>query len=146
MYKMIVLDLDGTLLNDSKQVSKENIDSIRRAHIEKDVIFVIATGRPLEYAIDICNVHGESFTDYIISCNGAHVKNIKTNEVINEVTFTNEEVLKIRDIFIEEKADYMMVYVDGKSIKETINNGDLSNTGATVDDKDGRSRKYRRGN
>lgn len=25
MYKMIILDLDGTLLNDYKEISKENI-------------------------------------------------------------------------------------------------------------------------
>jgi len=28
MYKMIILDLDGTLLNDYKEVSKENVDLI----------------------------------------------------------------------------------------------------------------------
>lgn len=31
MYKMIVVDLDGTLLNDAKQVSKENINLIKIA-------------------------------------------------------------------------------------------------------------------
>lgn len=36
MYKMIILDLDGTLLNDYKQVSKENIDLIKRAYNEKE--------------------------------------------------------------------------------------------------------------
>ena len=30
MYKMIILDLDGTLLNDYKEISKENINLIKR--------------------------------------------------------------------------------------------------------------------
>lgn len=50
MYKMIILDLDGTLLNDYKQVSEENIKMIKRAYKEKGIISVIATGRPLGYA------------------------------------------------------------------------------------------------
>ena len=47
MYKMIILDLDGTLLNDEKKVSQENIDWIQKAYQEKGILSVIATGRPL---------------------------------------------------------------------------------------------------
>ena len=63
MYKMIILDLDGTLLNDYKQVSKENIDLLKRAYNEKGIISVIATGRPLKYANEICNLYGWNFNE-----------------------------------------------------------------------------------
>ena len=36
MYKAIFLDLDGTLLDDKKNVSQENLDAIKYA-IEKGV-------------------------------------------------------------------------------------------------------------
>lgn len=55
MYKMICLDLDGTVLNDCKEISQENINLIRRACKEKGIICVFATGRPLEYVDEICN-------------------------------------------------------------------------------------------
>ena len=55
MYKMIALDLDGTVLKDSKEISQENINLIRRACEEKGIICVFATGRPLEYVDEICS-------------------------------------------------------------------------------------------
>jgi Cof subfamily protein (haloacid dehalogenase superfamily) len=118
---MIILDLDGTLLNDYKEVSEENVKAIERAYKEKGVISVIATGRPLSYATRVSSTYGNQFADYIIASNGAIIKNIKTNEYINKVTFSNEEVLKIRDIFLKESANYMMVSTEEKAITETLN-------------------------
>lgn len=132
MYKMIIVDLDGTLLNDYKEVTKENIDLIKKAYNEKGVISVIATGRPLGYANEICNLYGDCFTDYIISCNGAIIKNIKTNKYINKVSFTDKEILKLRRIFLEEKADYMLIHTDEYAIRETKDNEGLENAGVTV--------------
>lgn len=132
MYKMIVLDLDGTLLNDYKKVSKENVDLIKRAYNEKGIISVIATGRPLGYASEICNIYGNCFASYIIACNGAIIKNSKTNEYINKVTFTNDEILNLRKIYIEEKADYMMLYTEEQAITETRDGRTLENSGASV--------------
>jgi Cof subfamily protein (haloacid dehalogenase superfamily) len=43
-YKMVVLDLDGTLLDDAKKISEKNIQILTRLH-EKNVEIVIATGR-----------------------------------------------------------------------------------------------------
>ena len=41
MYKMVVLDLDGTLLNDKKQISRRNAEVIKKVHKEKGVLFNI---------------------------------------------------------------------------------------------------------
>lgn len=133
MYKMIVLDLDGTLLNDYKEVSEENIHAIQRAYEEKGVISVIATGRPLGYANEIGKLCGDCFANYIIACNGAIIQNTKTKEQIHKVAFTNEEVLKIRDIYAEEKADYMMLYTDEKAITEARNAKGLQEAGISLD-------------
>ena len=132
MYKMIILDLDGTLLNDYKQVSKENIELIKRAYNEKGIISVIATGRPLKYANEICNLYGDCFAKYIIACNGAIIKNTETGKYIHKVTFTNEEVLNLRNIFLEENADYMMLYTDEQAITEARNNKGVDNSGVNV--------------
>lgn len=131
MYKMIVSDLDGTLLNDYKEVSKENIELIKRAYSEKGIITVIATGRPFGY--EIFNLYGNCFSDYIIACDGAIIKNSKTNKCVHKVAFTNQEILKLRKIYLEEDTDYMMLNTEEETIKEVkdlkIN---LQDTGADI--------------
>lgn len=129
MYKMIVVDLDGTLLNDAKKVNEENINLIKRAYKEKGIITVIATGRPLDYANEICKFYGNCFGNYIIASNGAIIKDIENNECIHKITFSNEEVLNLRNIFLEEKADYMMLYTDEKVIPEAQDDTKLEKSG-----------------
>ena len=57
-YKLICIDLDGTLLNDNKEVSIENIKIIQEA-IKKGVVICITTGRILKFVDkynDILNI------------------------------------------------------------------------------------------
>ena len=136
MYKMIILDLDGTLLNDYKEISKENINLIKRAYNEKGIISVIATGRPLEYANEICNSSDNHLADYIIASNGAIIKDNKTDEVIYKASLTNTEILNLRNIFLEEKADYMIVYTDKQVLREAKNTNASRNSAIIVNKKD----------
>lgn len=118
MYKMIIVDLDGTLLNDSKEVSKENMDWIKKAYDEKGIISVIATGRPIPYADEVCNLCGNCFAGFIIASNGAIIKDINKNEYIHKVPFTNDEILSLRNLYLEEKADYIILSTDEGTITE----------------------------
>ncbi len=135
MYKMIILDLDGTLLNDYKEVSKENIEMIKRAYEEKGIISVIATGRPLGYAKEVTNLYDCFFTNYIIASNGAIIENTSTNEYIHKISFTNEEIASIRKIYLEENADYMMLSTDKQAITETKNNESIDGMGINLTEK-----------
>lgn len=129
MYKMIVVDLDGTLLNDYKKVSQENLKAIKRAYDEKNVITVIATGRQLEYAKEIRKTCNNNLGNYIIACNGGIVLDVSTNEYIYKISFSNEEVLKIRKVFLEENVDVMMIYTDGEIIVESKNDSEVLDSG-----------------
>ena len=44
--KLVAIDLDGTLLNSDKKVSRKNIETIRKLR-EKNILVTIATGRPV---------------------------------------------------------------------------------------------------
>ena len=44
MYRMVVTDLDGTLLNNKKQVSEANVKAIQNLK-DQNITFVMATGR-----------------------------------------------------------------------------------------------------
>jgi len=68
--KVLVTDLDGTLLNSKHEVSEENRAALNLAR-EKGVEIVIATGRTYANARAICEKAG--ITAHIISNNGAFV-------------------------------------------------------------------------
>lgn len=84
MYKLIALDMDGTLLNSEKKVSAKTKEALKYA-IDKGVRVVIATGRPIdgvERYLEELNLISED--DYVLSFNGALVRNAKTKEAISK--------------------------------------------------------------
>ncbi len=84
MYKLIALDMDGTLLNSDKAISEENKQAIAKAR-EAGVTVVLASGRPLEGMqgkLDELNIHSDK--DFVLFYNGSMVKNVGTNEIIHQ--------------------------------------------------------------
>lgn len=71
MYKIISLDVDGTLLNSKKEITENTLDTLLDIQ-KKGVKLVIATGR-FPYGVrDIAGkLQLERFGGYIIGCNGA---------------------------------------------------------------------------
>ncbi len=60
MYKLVALDMDGTLLNSDGTISAENKAAINAAR-EQGVSIVLASGRPLEgmtWALNELNMTG----------------------------------------------------------------------------------------
>lgn len=47
MYKLIAVDMDGTLLNDKSELTEKTIETVKKL-IEKGGIFTISTGRPVQ--------------------------------------------------------------------------------------------------
>lgn len=74
MFKMFVLDLDGTLLNDESQLPVKNIETIKALKTQ-GYHFVIATGRPYNNCINF--YHELSLDTPIIVDNGAHIRHPK---------------------------------------------------------------------
>lgn len=80
-YKLICMDMDGTLLNDKKEVSERSKKAINKAH-ELGVKVVIATGRifvSAEFYGDIIGVKAP-----IIASNGAYVREKDSDKAIYE--------------------------------------------------------------
>ena len=95
MYKMVVLDLDGTLLNDKKQISRRNAEVIKKVHKEKGVLFVIATGRDMNYAIKVVRELKDTINQYMIASNGAVIKDNIKDEYILKNYFDEIDAIKI---------------------------------------------------
>ncbi|MQW22636.1 MULTISPECIES: Cof-type HAD-IIB family hydrolase [unclassified Lactococcus] len=95
--KLIALDLDGTLLNAKKEVSKENIAAIKKAR-EKGVHVVITTGRPLlaiHHLLEELDMTG--FDDFSITFNGGLIQR-NTGEIVSKKTFSLDEARDIKEM------------------------------------------------
>ncbi|KKK38933.1 HAD family hydrolase [Mesobacillus campisalis] len=77
-YKLVVLDMDGTLLNDKHQVSAANKEAIQRLK-KHGIHIVLASGRPYESIYPYVNELGTDLP--IIAANGALIKSPLTSEV-----------------------------------------------------------------
>ncbi len=71
--RLIAIDIDGTLLDSQAQVSRANLEALRRAH-EAGVETVLVTGRRHRFALPIAESLG--FDLWIISSNGAVTRSI----------------------------------------------------------------------
>lgn len=105
-YKIIAVDMDGTLLNDNKHISDYNLAMINKA-VEKGVKFVIASGRipgGLKFYEDTV-----AKNQPMICCNGAIILDEhKTTIYSNKLN--KEELLKIIDVLREGKDTYYHFY------------------------------------
>lgn len=92
MYKLIALDMDGTLLNEKKVISKENVKAIQKA-VAKGVKVVLATGRPtkgIQSYLKELNLISED--DYAIAYNGAIVQNTKSGDIIFKALMSMDDL------------------------------------------------------
>ncbi|HIU64284.1 MAG TPA: HAD-IIB family hydrolase, partial [Candidatus Avacidaminococcus intestinavium] len=106
--KLIASDMDGTLLNDERLISKENKKSIRRA-VDSGIIFTIATGRMFKSIVPFAE---ELELDIpLIAYNGALVQDAVTKEVLYDAPVELETALAILD-YCRERNYYIQAYVN----------------------------------
>ena len=92
MFKLMAIDLDGTLLNSFGEVS-ENTRKALQAAKERGVEVVLASGRPISSTESLAVELGVD--NYLISGNGAAVYDIKEQKVVYDRFLTKEQVMKI---------------------------------------------------
>ena len=79
-YKMVVLDLDGTLLDNEKQISEKNEYMLKELH-NRGIEIVIATGRNYYMAKKLTEKI-KSINPVILSNNGSVVRRSHNDEVL----------------------------------------------------------------
>ena len=78
MYKLIALDIDGTLLNSEKKITSQVYDSIQKAKNSGTKV-VLSTGRPLPGVTPLLkDLNLTDHGDYVICFNGAVVQEVKS--------------------------------------------------------------------
>ena len=91
-YRLIALDLDGTLLNSQKQLTPENADALYTA-AEKGVYIVPTTGRFFDGMPQV--VRELPFLRYAITINGAQVQDRVTGQVIYRAELPLKQAVEI---------------------------------------------------
>ena len=108
MYKLIAIDLDGTMIN-SYGIVTENTKKVIKKTIERGTDVIIASGRPIDSIKAIAKEIGSE--KYFIAGNGALIYDIQKDEIIYEKYMTKEKVLEIIKICEENSISYN-VYTD----------------------------------
>lgn len=131
-YKMIGLDMDGTLLNDEKEISYETKQALLTAQ-EKGAVIVLASGRPLsglkKFASELF-LHDNN--GFLLSYNGGKVVSAVTGDVIHEVAM--EQAL-CRQMLIHLEQFNVDVFVDdGINLYVTDKNGYKVDYEASIND------------
>ena len=108
MYKLVAVDLDGTMLNSYGEVTEKTKNAIKKC-IEKGIEIVIASGRPIDSVKTIAKEIG--CKNCFISANGALIYDIKKEEVIYNKYMPKQKVLEIIKICEENSIAYN-VYTD----------------------------------
>lgn len=116
-YKLLVLDVDGTLLNSQRELTKRTVATLRKVQ-SIGIKVALASGRPtygilpIAKALDLGNHDG-----FIISYNGAQVVSARTGEVLFERSIDPQMIP-----YLEKKAQktgMTMAYYDGDEVIST---------------------------
>lgn len=96
-YKLIALDLDGTLKNSNNEVSERTKTALMKAQ-ELGAKIVLASGRPT-YGLrkESVLLELDKYEGFLLSFNGARVSSVKSEETIFEQTLSVEQIRQAYD-------------------------------------------------
>lgn len=121
MYKLIAIDLDGTLLNSYGQISEKNKIALQEAQKNGSEI-VLSSGRSSNSVKNLANEIGN--TKYIICGNGSLIYDLQKEEIIYDKFIDKKKALQIIQI-CEENSIYYNVYTENMVIAKTLDNNVL---------------------
>lgn len=119
-YKMIVLDLDDTLLRDDLTISPRTKLSLMEAQ-EAGVKVVLASGRPTSAMLPIAEeLRLKEYGSFILSFNGGKIINCQSGEEWFSSTLPNEIVQQLYEISRRENV-WIHTYVGDTIVTEEPN-------------------------
>ncbi|MCM1108295.1 MAG: Cof-type HAD-IIB family hydrolase [Clostridium sp.] len=116
-YKLLVLDVDGTLLNGAKEITKHTLTTLRKVQ-QMGVRILLSSGRPTYGLLSIAKeLELGTYGGFISSYNGGQIISAANGEVVFERRI-NPEMLP----YIEKKArknGFALMTYDGDSVVTT---------------------------
>ena len=116
MYKLIAIDIDGTLLNSNGELTERTKEIIRRV-VNKKVKVVLTSGRVTKSVKSIADKI--SADKYIICDNGASIYDISEEKTIWSKEIEKNTVIDLMNVCIENNI-YYMVFTDKEIIVKDL--------------------------
>lgn len=125
-YKLLVLDVDGTLLNDEREISKRTLAALLKVQ-QMGVRIVLASGRPtyglmpLAKTLEIGNYGG-----FVLSYNGCQIIKAQNGEILFERRI-NPEMLPYLEKKARKNGFAIFTYHDDVIITDSPDNEHIKN-------------------
>lgn len=116
MYKLVTVDLDGTLLNSYGEVTENTKEKIKKIQ-EKGVEMMIASGRPIDSIKTIAEEINSK--KYFIAGNGAIIYDIQKEKIIYEKYIPRQKIIEIAKICEENNISYN-IYTEKNIITQDL--------------------------
>lgn len=141
-YKMIVLDIDGTLTNDEKKITPKTLDALKKAQ-ESGIILVLASGRPVAGLGKLCQeLEMEKHHGILLAYNGGKLLDAQSGRILYEKAIPLERakavlrhleqfpvspmVMKEKCLYVPNKDGYKADYESSINDLDIIEVGTLS--------------------
>lgn len=108
-YKLFVTDMDGTLLNSNKEITRENKTAINRL-IENGIDVVLASGRHPALLKEFPRKLG--LKTPVIGCNGGVIKDLGTEKILYMSEMKMESVIEAIEIANKYNIDFWIYEKD----------------------------------
>lgn len=109
MYKILALDLDGTLTDSNKKITPKTKETIDR-FLEAGYVLALASGRPTPGVLSVAKeLELEKYDSYMLSYNGGRIQSCKTGKVISQKTL-EEDIVEDLFAYADELGIGMISY------------------------------------
>ena len=98
MYKLIALDMDGTLLQSDGTVSKETQEALKQSR-EQGVMVTLSTGRPFQGVLDYIDQLGLSGP--MITYNGAMIVEVEGRKIVFHQSLKADDARQVINLGLE---------------------------------------------
>ncbi|MFR9650422.1 MAG: Cof-type HAD-IIB family hydrolase [Rikenellaceae bacterium] len=97
-YRLLVLDIDGTLTNTKGEITDRTVEAINRAQ-QQGVKIVLASGRPTHGIIRVAEqLSMAQYGGYILSFNGGRIEEYPSRRQLFSSTFSRELIPALYDL------------------------------------------------
>ena len=104
-YQILALDLDGTLTNSKKEITKPTLEALIEIQ-EAGKKVVLASGRPTKGIVPLAKqLHLEDYGSYILSFNGGRITDCRTGKAIYNKILPADCAKEVYDI-VKKYAEY----------------------------------------
>lgn len=120
-YKLLVLDVDGTLLNNEKEISKRTLASLLKVQ-QMGTRIALASGRPTYGLMPLAKIlELGNYGGFIVSYNGCQIINAQNGEILFERRI-NPEMLTYLEKKAHKNGFAIFTYHDDTLLTDSPNN------------------------